>query len=73
MENVLLLRRKQTNGHRQLITRLYDAVYAQDEAFRADLAQIRGREITHRLGNQDAEKTILTRAEFEWQLTRLAE
>lgn len=61
---------RKSEGYQQLLTRLYDAVYAQDEAFRSDLSEIRGREITHRLGRGDAEKTILTKDEFVFQLQR---
>lgn len=64
---------RESTEYQQLITRLYDAVYAQDESFRADIACVRGREITHRLGGRDVRKTILTRTEFEEQLMRLAE
>lgn len=64
---------RKSEEYRQLITRLYDAVYAQDESFRADLARIRGREITHRLGHADPEKTILTKDEFTARLERFCE
>lgn len=58
--------------YRQLLDRLYDAVYEQDEAFRADVQAIYGMEIDHRMGHASPQRTILTRGEFLGQMKRLS-
>lgn len=63
---------RRSEAYKQLLTRLYDAVYAQDEAFRADILAIRGAKIDHSMGHSNPEVSVLTREEFLSQLRRLA-
>lgn len=64
---------RRSNAYAALLDRLYDAVYEQDEAFRSDLASLRGRKIDHRMGMTNPADTVLTRLEFVRQLRRLTE
>lgn len=59
-----------SRAYGEQIDRLYDAVFDQDESFREDLAQLRGRVIDHRMGHSDPAQTVLTRREFVGQLNR---
>lgn len=61
-----------STSYQALLDRLYDAVYAQDAAFRADLAAVRGHRLEHSLGRDDPAQTILTRREFVQRLERLS-
>lgn len=54
-----------------LITRIYDAVYDQDETFCKDLLVIGHEEICHSIGNPDMRDTVLTEVEMIHQLNRL--
>ncbi|MBQ7886105.1 MAG: leucine-rich repeat protein [Clostridia bacterium] len=60
-----------SDAYQQLLDRLYDAAYAQDASLRDDLEQVRGRELSHRLGRTDPTQTILTRQELLDRLDRL--
>lgn len=64
---------RRSDAYAALLDRLYDAVYEQDEAFRSDLASLRGRKIDHRMGLTNPADTVLTRLEFVRQLQRLME
>jgi len=59
--------------YQRLLDRLYLAVYEQDEGFRRDIAQIKGKNIDHRMGLSDPAKTVLTRQEFVRRLKGLSE
>ena len=59
--------------YQQLLDRLYQAVYEQDEAFRSDLAEISGKKLDHRMGLSNPAETVLTRHEFVFRLQQLAE
>ena len=61
-----------SQAYQQLLDRLYTAVYEQDESFRADLEELRGRELEHRMGKSDPKQTILTRGEFVSRLQKLS-
>lgn len=63
---------RRSEAYQQLLIRLYDAVYAQDEAFRADILEIRGAKIDHSMGHSNPTVSVLTREEFLNQLRRLA-
>jgi len=64
--------RRLSREYQQLLDGLYSVVYAQDEAFRADLAELRGHELEHRMGKSDPTQTILTRGEFVSRLQKLS-
>lgn len=59
--------------YQTLLDRLYDAVYEQDEQFRADLQFIKDKKVDHKIGLADKSKTVLTRCEFVQRLRRLSE
>ncbi len=59
--------------YQRLLDRLYLAVYEQDEGFRRDISEIRGKNIDHRMGLSDPAKTVLTRQEFIQRLKGLSE
>lgn len=61
-----------SEAYQQLLDRLYDAAYEQGASFREDLAQVRGRELSHRLGRSNPAHTILTRRELLSRLERLS-
>lgn len=63
---------RQSDEYQQLLDRLYLAVYEQDEGFRKDLSEIRGKQIDHRMGLSNPAETILTRREFVLRLQRLS-
>jgi len=62
---------RRSDEYSQLLDRLYDAVFEQDAAFRADLASLQGQSIDHRMGLTNQAETVLTRMEFIRQLQRL--
>lgn len=64
---------RRSEAYQQLLDRLYDAVYDQDEGFRRDLSEIRGKNIDHRMGLSNPAETVLTRHEFVFRLQRLSE
>lgn len=60
-------------AYQRLLDRLYDAVYAQDESFRRDVAEAAKRSLDHSMGLADPKKTVLTREEFLHQIYRLGQ
>ena len=64
---------RRSEAYGRLLDHIYDAVFAQDAAFRADLAALKGKEIDHRMGLSDPSETVLTRLECLRQLRRLME
>lgn len=63
---------RRSEAYQQLLDRLYDAVFEQDEGFRADLAALGGKKIDHRMGLSNPSETVLTRHEFVFRLQRLS-
>lgn len=55
---------RQGDGYRQLIRRAYQAMFEQNERFRAALMQTRGMNLMHSSGEDNPYKTILTPTEF---------
>lgn len=55
----------------ELITRIYDAVYAQDLSFATDLSATGYEDLCHSIGNPDMRDTVLTEVEMIYQLNRL--
>jgi len=64
---------RQSDEYQRLLDRLYLAVYEQDEGFRRDISEIKGKNVDHRMGLSDPEKTVLTRQEFVQRLKGLSE
>ena len=64
---------RQSDEYQRLLDRLYLAVYEQDEDFRRDISGIKGKNVDHRMGLSDPEKTVLTRQEFVRRLKGLSE
>ena len=55
---------RQSDSYRQLIRRAYQAMFEQNERFRAALMQTRGMTLMHSSGENNPYKTILTPTEF---------
>lgn len=64
---------RHSDEYGKLLDRLYDQVFEQDAAFRADLASLQGQKIDHRMGLTNPSETVLTRMEFVKALQRLIE
>lgn len=64
---------RRSDEYGKLLDRLYDKVFEQDAAFRADLASLQGQKIDHRMGLTNPTETVLTRMEFVKELQRLIE
>lgn len=60
-----------SRGYVLLITRIYDAIYDQDAAFRRDLLALKDAVIWHSIGKPDMRDTTLTEVEMLFQLERL--
>ena len=59
--------------YQRLLDRLYNTVYEQDEAFRKDIARVRGHHLMHSIGSSDPQNTILTENEFITRLKMLCD
>ena len=74
-EQILFWDNQEFNRHgqeyQQLVSRLYDAVYNQDDTFKDDLLALGNEEICHSIGKSDPNDTVLTEQEFIDQLNRL--
>lgn len=57
--------------YQDLLNRLYQSVYDQNEGFRKDLNSCRGVTFTHSLGKHKKSETVLTSQEFCSRLTKL--
>lgn len=57
--------------YHELVTRVYDTVYSQDESFKVDLLAVGYEDICHSIGNTDMRETVLTEVEMIYQLNRL--
>lgn len=64
---------RESKEYAALLTRLYDAVYAQDDKFRRDVRRARHRRLTHSIGKNDPKETVLTEKEFLSLLIALGE
>lgn len=62
---------RQSDDYRQLIRRAYQAMFEQNERFRAALMQTRGMTLIHSIGEDNPYKTILTPTKFCGILTEL--
>lgn len=60
-----------SNEYTQLISRAYDSMAEQNEAFRNTLISTNQRTLEHSIGKDDKHKTVLTSTEFINQLNRL--
>ena len=64
---------RQGTEYQDLLRRVYQAMFDQNERFRAALMASRGRRLYHSQGNTDPFKTILTEQEFCTILTEIRE
>lgn len=62
---------RQSNDYQRLLNRAYQALFEQNERFRAALMATRGITLTHTTGETDSYKTILTASEFCQVLTTI--
>ena len=62
---------RQGDAYQQLLRRAYQALFDQNERFRAALMATRGMTLTHTTGETDPFKTILTASEFSRILTEI--
>lgn len=62
---------RKSDEYTQLITRAYDALYHQNFVFREILYRSKDKILIHSIGNEDENETLLTEAEFRYQLNRL--
>lgn len=62
-----------SGNYQSLLDRAYNALFMQDEAFRAALAATGNAVLTHKNGQQDPQLTILTEEEFCSRLMNLRE
>jgi predicted NAD-dependent protein-ADP-ribosyltransferase YbiA (DUF1768 family) len=62
---------RQSFVYESLVARLYDTAYNQDPTFKDDLLALGDEEICHSIGKTDPRDTVLTEAEFLFQLNRL--
>ena len=63
---------RKSKEYQNLLDRLYDTVYEQNEQFKADLEFLRDKKFDHRMGLTDKSKTVLTRSEFVQRLRKLS-
>jgi hypothetical protein len=64
---------RQSQAYQDLLRRAYQAMFDQNERFRAALMASRGRRLYHSQGNTDPYSTILTQEEFCSILTEIRE
>ena len=64
---------RQGTEYQDLLRRVYQAMFDQNERFRAALMASRGRRLYHSQGNNDSYRTILTEQEFCTILTEIRE
>ena len=62
---------RHSHEYQVLLARLYDSVYDQDPRFKDDLLALGAEDIAHSIGTTDPYDTVLTEAEFTYQLNRL--
>ncbi len=55
---------RESEEYAALLSRLYDAVYEQDAAFRRDVRRARRYRLVHSIGKSDPRETVLTEQEF---------
>ena len=64
---------RQSEDYQELLRRAYQAMFDQNDRFRAALMASRGRRLYHSQGNTDSYRTILTEQEFCTILTEIRE
>lgn len=65
------INRQDIGEYLEFLKKAYQAMFEQNERFRKAILQTRGMELTHKSGNGDCEKTVLTFWEFTELLTDL--
>jgi len=64
--------KRESDEYTELITRAYDALYDTNRIFReAILPRFKGYHIIHSIGSDSKSETVLTEAEFRFQINRL--
>ena len=63
--------KRDSKEYQDLLDRLYQSVYDQNENFRRDLQSCKGVTFTHSLGKHKKSETVLTTQEFCSRLTKL--
>ena len=62
---------RDSKEYQELLDRLYQTVYDQNENYRRDIQSCRGVTFTHSIGNNKKSETVLTSQEFCSRLTKL--